>query len=1745
MTANKLHLLGWLFIVSWLSAAAGSANAQPIAPAPDGTNTVVTPSGNRYDISGGAFSGDKANLFHSFTQFGLSEGQTANFLTNPNIQNILGRITGGNPSLINGLIQVTGGNSNLFLMNPAGMIFGPNASLNVPGSFNATTATGIGFGNNQWFSAIGNNNWATLIGTPNSFAFTNLQGGSIVNAGNLTVASGQSLSLIGGTVVNTGQVTAPSGNILISAVPGNNLVRISQAGNLLSLDIQPTANQSSLPNNWTQPVLSLPELLTGKGVAQATGLTVNPNGEVVLTGNVAVPVTPGTAIASGSLNVSGNTGGTVNILGDKVGVIAGKIDASGINGGGNVLIGGDYQGLGTVPNASRTFVSSDSTINADAVSNGNGGRVIVWADETTRFNGNITARGGLFSGNGGFVEVSGKQSLDFQGLVDLRSTFGIAGTLLLDPTDITISAGADVPGSLVPVFTASDPTSTITNGTVQAQLGRGNLTISTGPNSANQGNITVSAPISWANSNSLTLNANNDINVESGANITTQGGNVTLNADSDNSNGGSLTISDSQINTNGGNFRGIGRGNGSNGNGILLGGVINAGGGDINLEGIGGNTTGKNPGIAIGGIVETTGSGNIIFNGTGGNGINNNIGIFVARSSQVLSVTGSITMTGTGGNGIDKNIGILVQAGTVASLNGNINLTGTSNGTGSGNSGIALSTSSNVKSAIGNITLTGTGAGTGTDNYGVSLDGGAALEATAGNVDLTGTGGNSDAIYINNSAINLTANSGKNVTLTGDEITLFGAEVNGTGTIVLQPLTPSLNISVGDSATNINTLDLSNAELNDPILNGFLQMAIGRADGTGTITIVPAGVTFKYPIILKSPTGTGLIAVNGQITANGGITFNGATSLNADVTASDKNITFNDSVTLIKNVLVDTGTAGAGDLIFQKTVNGTNPNTQDLTVTAGTGNITFGGDVGSISPLGKLTINSAGNVQTKAITAASITQQVAATGAVTISGDLTATDGDISFKNPVTLNNNVSLTANKPGTTGLEIGRITLNNGFVAGSNSLTITSDQIDITGPSSGTGDLVLQPFRPDLKIALGDTSDQPDSLDMTGLFNGLADGFKSIAIGRTDGTGAITIESPLTFRDPVTIRSPQGAGSIAILPGGSLTGVDNASIALTANQNITAGNITTLDSGDITLTSNIGTIALNGPITTSDQNITFNGPVTLQNNVLVDTGAVGAGNILFSSTLNGTTPYNQNLTLTSGTGNITFKGDVGNPAIGNLQINSASDVQTAAITANSITQSAGKGTTAFKGPVTTNAAGGLNLTGTNFAIENPVTTLNNGTFQVNNSGDLNIATGANILLDGELTQSGTGQVNLGSNITTTNDNISFQSPVTLTNNVSLDTGLGAGDIIFNNTVEGTTANSQNLTLTAGTGNITFTTGAIIGNSTTPLGAITAQSSGTTSFASTVNAQSVTTDAGGTTELKSDVTTTGSQTYGDAVTIANNPILVASEITFNNTVDGSSDLTANAVSGNLTFNGAVGNPTNVLGNLKANSTGTTAFNQTVNAASLTTDANGTTQVKGNVTTTGSQTYGNAVTIANNPILSGSDITFNNTVDGTSDLTVNGGTGNVTFNGAVGVVTPIGNLTANSTGITAFNQTVNAASLTTDAEGTTQLNGNVTTIGSQTYGDAVTIANTIANKAILSGSEVTFNDTVNGSSDLTANAVTGNVTFNGAVGNPTNAIGNLKANSAGTTAFNQTVNAASLTTDAEGTTQLNGNVTT
>ncbi|MDY7012731.1 MAG: DUF4347 domain-containing protein, partial [Cyanobacteriota bacterium] len=293
-----------LFCLAIEATAPSSAWSQTITPAADGTGTVVTPNSNQIEISGGTLSGNGGNLFHSFTQFGLSDTQIANFLSNPQIQNILGRVVGGDPSIINGLIQITGGNSNLYLMNPAGIIFGQNASLNVPADFFATTATGIGLDGNSWFNTFGSNDYANLNGNPNPFAFDLSQPNAIINAGNLSVAPGQNLTLLGGTVINTGTITAPGGQITLASVPGSSLIKISQPGSLLSLEIEPPRNLQGQIVPFSS--INLPQLLTQANLE--TGLTVNPN-------NTVSETISGIEIAAGSTTVAGTVSAqSVNLL---------------------------------------------------------------------------------------------------------------------------------------------------------------------------------------------------------------------------------------------------------------------------------------------------------------------------------------------------------------------------------------------------------------------------------------------------------------------------------------------------------------------------------------------------------------------------------------------------------------------------------------------------------------------------------------------------------------------------------------------------------------------------------------------------------------------------------------------------------------------------------------------------------------------------------------------------------------------------------------------------------------------------------------------------------------------------------------------------------------------------------------------------------------------------------------------------------------------------------------------------------------------------------------------------------------------------------------------------------------------------------------------------------------------------------------------------------------------------------------
>ncbi|MDX2232290.1 MAG: CHAT domain-containing protein [Leptolyngbyaceae cyanobacterium bins.349] len=492
------------------------AQAQPsITAAPDGTGTIATPAGTVIEIRGGTQAGN--NLFHSFSQFSVEPNQTANFLVHPSIQAILSRVIGGDPSHIDGLLQVTGSRAHLYLMNPAGIVFGAGARLDVAGSFTATTANAIGVGCGPvqcegWFPASGPTSFHSLTGIPNSFAFVSSSPGAILNAGMLSVLPGQSLTLVGGTVINTGTLTAPGGTIAVVAVPGERFVRVHETGQLLSLDL-PLETKNTLTAT-AQPFtpIALPQLLTGSTLAEATGVTVD-NGVIRLTRSGATVATPpGTTVLSGQVSVAGagaDPAGTLQILGDRVTLQAAHLDASGTQGG-TILIGGDYRGSGIVPNAKFTQIDHHSTIAADGISQpdapaANGGRVIAWADETMQFSGKISAQGGALGGNGGFVETSGKLSLAIgsEATVTTAAPQGQMGTWLLDPTHLAVVAAAGT--GAIAGGTNVTPDSTIDASVVVAALNSANVTLHATHSitidtlldataNLNPGNLTLQAP---------------------------------------------------------------------------------------------------------------------------------------------------------------------------------------------------------------------------------------------------------------------------------------------------------------------------------------------------------------------------------------------------------------------------------------------------------------------------------------------------------------------------------------------------------------------------------------------------------------------------------------------------------------------------------------------------------------------------------------------------------------------------------------------------------------------------------------------------------------------------------------------------------------------------------------------------------------------------------------------------------------------------------------------------------------------------------------------------------------------------------------------------------------------------------------------------------------------------------------------------------------------------------------------------
>ena len=237
----------------------------------------------------------------------------------------------------------------------------------------------------------------------------------------------------GGDVSIAGDVVLQTGEIRTDGASGGSIS--IQARNLLQSAATTVNGTAGAGGNIN---------INATNIIQTSGVLLSANGTGDVGGSVTVAAgaaSGGGVFSSATMSATGSTGGAITITGDDIVLRAAHIDVSGDLGGGAVLIGGDWQGKNLyVANAQSTQLNFSTTINADAIQSGDGGKVVVWSDLNTQFFGTISAHGGAQIGNGGRMEVSGKENLVFGGMADAGAPRGVAGSLLLDPKNITIDS---------------------------------------------------------------------------------------------------------------------------------------------------------------------------------------------------------------------------------------------------------------------------------------------------------------------------------------------------------------------------------------------------------------------------------------------------------------------------------------------------------------------------------------------------------------------------------------------------------------------------------------------------------------------------------------------------------------------------------------------------------------------------------------------------------------------------------------------------------------------------------------------------------------------------------------------------------------------------------------------------------------------------------------------------------------------------------------------------------------------------------------------------------------------------------------------------------------------------------------------------------------------------------------------------------------------------------------------------------
>lgn len=768
----------------------------------------------------------------NWNKFSIGSDATVNFVQPSSSSVTLNRVTGSEKSVISGALNANG---NVFLLNSNGVLMTGGARVDTGGF----VAGAMGLSDENFKKG--------------KYVFENTgSGGSVANEGAIKVRDGGYAVLVGNQVRNSGTITARLGTVALAA--GDKVSLTFSGGGLANVVVDRGAldalveNKQAIYADGGQVIMTaqaanalVGTVVNNEGIIQARSISKK-NGVIRLDGGDAGAVTVSGTLDASGLN-TGEKGGTVQVLGHDVTLKSGTvIDASGDKGGGTVLVGGDFQGANAkIRNAANTKVQSGATIKVDAVRKGNGGKAIIWADNATDFRGEVTAKGGAASGNGGFVEVSGKEYLNYKGKVDTTAAKGKIGTLLLDPADIVIMDGtgdgaADGTGTF-----AGDPAGvpgTVTSGQTgptiiyESELEGIGATTSVNLHATNSiiiNDLVTDGTLSMARSLLLTagaggvhmLNPSNTLSFVTGglSVLTTNGGGVTLGNIS-------MGIGDVVMDVSGGSvISGVISGTATTdlykyGDGRLTLSGLNTYSGQTWIEGgiLSINT------IADGGVASSIG---MSSNASGNLRINN---------SSILEYTGATASTNRNFSMLALTFGVfdVVNPATVLTVSGGV--TGTSAGIAKQGAGTLRWETSNygygglridagtfrVASMMGAYNVTINGGVFDMNNYTLGL----------GTVTLNGGTITATAGTLSASAFNMNAGV-LDVILTGN--TVFNKATAGTVTLNKQ--------NTYTAATNINEGTLLYAT-NDALGNGLININGGTLD-IATYTDTVGAVTLN------------------------------------------------------------------------------------------------------------------------------------------------------------------------------------------------------------------------------------------------------------------------------------------------------------------------------------------------------------------------------------------------------------------------------------------------------------------------------------------------------------------------------------------------------------------------------------------------------------------------------------------------------------------------------------------------------------------------------------------------------------------------------------------------------------------------------------------------------------------------------------------------------------------------------------